>query len=171
MKEISYTELLLNPVTKFADEWVGLVTGKKGDKVNAMTLSWGAIGSIWGHKTGMPVVTIYVRPQRFSKALLDKNDYFTLCFFDGGHKKELGYLGTHSGKDEDKIRAVGFTSTSEEEYSYINEAKMILICRKLYRQTMKEECFLDKSVVEDCYPKKDFHDLYIAQIEKVLIAD
>ena len=34
-----------------------------------------------------------------------------------------------------------------------------------------EEYFLDKSVVEDCYPNRDFHDLYIASIEKVLIAE
>jgi flavin reductase (DIM6/NTAB) family NADH-FMN oxidoreductase RutF len=171
MKEIPYTELQLNPVKKFADEWALLVTGKEGDKVNAMTISWGAIGSLWGHSTGMPVVTIYVRPQRFSKILLDEEEYFTLCFFDGGHKKELAYLGSHSGRNEEKISKVGFTSQSTQDYSYIKESKMVLVCRKLYRQTMKEECFLDKSVVTDMYPKKDFHDLYIAKIEKILIND
>ena len=36
---------------------------------------------------------------------------------------------------------------------------------------MKEECFLDQGVVADCYPQKDFHDLYIAKIEKVLIKE
>ncbi len=81
MKEISYKELNINPITKIADEWVALVTGKSGDKINAMTLSWGEIGSLWGHSSGMPVVTIYVRPQRFSKILLDQEEYFTLCFF------------------------------------------------------------------------------------------
>ncbi len=171
MKEISYKELQMNPVTKIADEWIALVTGKKNDKVNAMTLSWGAIGSLWGHSTGMPVVTIYVRPQRFSKILLDREDYFTLCFFNGKHKKELGYLGSHSGRDEDKLKAVGFTSESNDDYSYINESDMVLVCRKLYRQTMKEECFIDKDVVKDCYPKKDFHDLYIAKIEKILVKE
>lgn len=171
MKEISYKELKLNPVTMIADEWVELVTGKEGDKVNAMTLSWGEIGSLWGHGTGMPVVTIYVRPQRFSKILLDNEDYFTLCFFNGEHKKELAYLGSHSGRDEDKIKKIGFTSTSEKDYSYINESSMVFVCRKLYRQTMKEECFIDKSIIEDCYPKKDFHDIYIAKIEKVFVKE
>ena len=49
MKEISYKDLKINPVTLFSDSWGELVTGKKGDKVNAMTISWGQIGSLWGH--------------------------------------------------------------------------------------------------------------------------
>ncbi len=43
------------------------------------------------------------------------------------------------------------------------------MCKKIYRQTLKEECFIDKNIIEDCYPNKDFHDMYIAKIEKVLI--
>ncbi len=171
MKEIDYKELKFNPTEIFSEGWPEIVTGNLKDKVNAMTISWGEIGSIWGHKCGEPVVTIFVRPQRFSKVLLDKEDYFTLCFFDKKYKKELAYLGTHSGRDEDKLAKVKFTSTSMEQYSYINEANMVFVCRKLYQQTMKEECFLDKSIIMDNYPKKDFHDLYIAKIEKVLIKE
>lgn len=168
MKEISYKELNINPITKIADEWVALVTGKSGDKINAMTLSWGEIGSLWGHSSGMPVVTIYVRPQRFSKILLDQEEYFTLCFFDN-KKKELAYLGSHSGRNEDKIAKVGFHNVILKDYSYIEEASLVLVCKKIYRQTLKEECFIDKNIIEDCYPNKDFHDMYIAKIEKVLI--
>lgn len=168
MKEISYKELNINPITKIADEWVALVTGKSGDKINAMTLSWGEIGSLWGHSSGMPVVTIYVRPQRFSKILLDQEEYFTLCFFDN-KKKELAYLGSHSGRNEDKIAKVGFHNVILKDYSYIEEANLVLVCKKIYRQTLKEECFIDKNIIEDCYANKDFHDMYIAKIEKVLI--
>lgn len=168
MKEISYKELNINPITKIADEWVALVTGKSGDKINAMTLSWGEIGSLWGHSSGMPVVTIYVRPQRFSKILLDQEEYFTLCFFDN-KKKELAYLGSHSGRNEDKIAKIGFHNVILKDYSYIEEANLVLVCKKIYRQTLKEECFIDKNIIEDCYPNKDFHDMYIAKIEKVLI--
>ncbi len=171
MKEISYKQLNLNPVDIFSDGWPELVTGKEGDKINAMTISWGSIGSLWGHGSGIPVATIYVRPQRFSKTLLDKNECFTICFMGEERKKEAAYLGSHSGRNEDKIAATGLSVTTTADYSYINESKMVLVCRKLYRQTMNEESFIDKDVILDCYPKKDFHDLYIARIEKVLIAD
>lgn len=171
MKEITYKELNMNPVDVIANEWVALVTGKNGDKVNAMTLSWGEMGSLWGHHSGMPVVTIYVRPQRFSKELLDKNEYFTLCFFGGKNMRELAYLGSHSGRDEDKIKKLNLHTTSNDDYSYINEASTIFVCRKLYRQRMKEECFLDKEVVNEFYPEKDFHDMYIAQIERIFVKE
>ena len=133
-----------------------------------MTLSWGEIGSLWGHSSGMPVVTIYVRPQRFSKILLDQEEYFTLCFFDN-KKKELAYLESYSGRNEDKIAKVGFHNVILKDYSYIEEANLVLVCKKIYRQTLKEECFIDKNIIEDCYPNKDFHDMYIAKIEKLLI--
>ena len=33
---------------------------------------------------------------------------------------------------------------------------------------LQEEGFLDKEVLEDCYPQRDFHDLYVGEIIKVL---
>ena len=114
------------------------------------------------------MVTIYVRPQRFSKILLDQEEYFTLCFFDN-KKKELAYLGSHSGRNEDKIAKIGFHNVILKDYSYIEEASLVLVCKKIYRQTLKEECFIDKNIIEDCYANKDFHDMYIPKIEKVLI--
>ena len=73
----------------------------------------------------------------------------------------------------DKSAKVGLTPVFDKEYAttYFAEAKLILICRKLYRGRLTEEGFVDKAVLEDCYPNRDFHDLYIAQIEKVLIEE
>ena len=34
-----------------------------------------------------------------------------------------------------------------------------------------EEGFVDKSVVEDCYPKRDLHDMYIGEITKVYVKE
>ncbi|MDY2851066.1 MAG: hypothetical protein SOV55_02985 [Candidatus Borkfalkiaceae bacterium] len=36
---------------------------------------------------------------------------------------------------------------------------------------MKEEFFIDKSVVSEYYPKKDFHDMYIGEITEVFASD
>lgn len=171
MKEISFKDLKINPISLFADEWGVIVTGKKGDKINAMTISWGEIGSLWGHGGGQPVLTVYVRPQRFSKILMDKEVYFTICFFTEKYKKELVYLGTHSGRNEDKISNVNFSSEVLEDYSYIKEAKLVFVCRKIYQQTLTEDSFIDQKIKEDIYPNKDFHDMYIAKIEKVLVKD
>lgn len=135
-----------------------------------MTCSWGHLGSIWGHGGGMPTAVCYVRPQRYTKEFIDREELYTLSFFDG-RRKELGYLGSHSGRDGDKVADVGFTPVFGEGYTYFAEAKLVLVCRKLYRAPLLEEGFIDKQTLEDNYPQRDFHDLYIGEIVKVLVAE
>ena len=48
---------------------------------------------------------------------------------------------------------------------YFIEENTVLVCRKLYAQEMKEECFLDLSLIDKNYPQKDYHTMYVAEIE------
>lgn len=166
MKEISVKELLLNPVTAVGQDWMLITAGTKDTGYNTMTASWGHLGELWG----LPTSVIYVRPQRYTKQFVDREELYTLCFFDG-KKQELAYLGSHSGRDGDKVAAVGFTPAFGDGYTYFEEASLVLVCRKLYRAPLKEEGFLDTAVMDKCYPEKDFHDLYVGEIVKVLAAE
>ena len=149
-----------------------LVTaGNVQNGYNTMTASWGHLGSIWGHGNGGATCVIYVRPQRYTKAFVDREPVFTLTFFDESYRSALGYLGSHSGRDGDKVAHVGLTPVYSDDTTYFAEAKLVLICRKLYQAPLLEENFLSREVVERNYPKRDFHDLYIASIEKVLVQD
>ena len=47
----------------------------------------------------------------------------------------------------------------------------MIVCKKLYQAPLKEEYFLDKETVEKNYPDRDFHDLYVGKIEKILVAE
>ena len=170
MKEIPYSQLTMNPMTLIAKEWMLLTAGTKDRGYNTMTCSWGHLGSIWGHGGGLPTSVCYVRPQRYTKEFVDREDLYTLCFFDG-HKKELGYLGSRSGRDEDKVANVGFTPVFGEGYTYFAEAKLVIVCRKLYQAPLKEEYFLDRETLEKNYPDRDFHDLYVGRIEKILVSE
>ena len=67
-KELPLGEVSLNPFTKLDKEW-GLVTAGNADASNAMTVSWGGMGTIWNK----PVVTIYIRPQRYTKRFVDEH--------------------------------------------------------------------------------------------------
>ncbi len=166
MKEISVKELLLNPVTAIGQEWMLITAGTKENGYNTMTASWGHIGELWG----LPTTVAYVRPQRYTKQFVDREDLYTLCFFDD-KKQELAYLGSHSGRDGDKVAAVGFTPAFGDGYTYFEEARLVLVCRKLYRAPLKAEGFLDTAVMDKCYPERDFHDLYVGEIVKVLAAE
>ena len=170
MKKIDIEELKINPYTKIAKEWM-LITAGNSEKYNTMTASWGHLGSIWGHGGGKPTAVVFIRPTRYTKKFVDENEYFSLCFFDEEYKKDLGYLGTVSGKDEDKVSKTKLTPAYNDKTVYFNEANLVFVCRKLYAQELKEECFIDKAVMNDSYPLRDFHTMYVGEIVETYIKD
>ena len=163
-REVSAEELQFNPFTKIGKEWM-LVTAGDEEKHNTMTASWGGLGRLWNKD----VAFAFIRPQRYTKEFVDSADSFSLCFFGGEKMQELGYLGTVSGRDENKIAKSGLTLTHIDGVPCFEEATTVLLCRKMYVQTLREDCFTDRAVMENSYPQRDFHDLYVAEIMKVLV--
>ena len=166
MQEIERSQLPLDPFALIGGDWFLLTAGTEARGYNTMTCSWGHFGPLWASDTAV----VYVRPQRYTKEFVDREELYTLSFFDG-YKKELGYLGSRSGRDEDKVAAVGLTPVFENGYTYFKEAKLVIVCKKLYQAPLKEEYFLDKETMEKNYPDRDFHDLYVGKIEKILVAE
>ena len=107
MKEITIRELKENPVKLISEDWA-LLTVKDAEKgsCNPMTVSWGSVGELWG----ADMATIYVRESRYTKTLLDNEDYFSLCFFGGKQKEALSFCGSKSGRDINKTEACGLTT-------------------------------------------------------------
>lgn len=169
MKELPVKELIINPFTLISDEWLLITAGNEKNGYNTMTACWGHIGAIWGHGKGLPTSIVYIRPQRYTKEFMDKEEFYTLSFFNKAYKKALGYLGTHSGREENKIEHTNLTPVFDEDTTYFQEAKLVLICRKLYSSSLSEQGFYDKKIMEDNYPQKDFHTMYIGEIVKVLV--
>ena len=163
MKQIEINEFSENPFKLIGSDWM-LITAKKGDKTNMMTASWGGVGILWNK----PVATIYVRPQRYTKEFIDNEEYFSLCVLPEDYRQILNYCGTKSGRDEDKIAETKLTVDESEKAPIFKESRLVLICKKLYAQDLTEQSFIDKSLVEKNYKAKDFHTMYIAEIEKIL---
>ena len=80
-RSVPYDSLSLNPFTKIGKEWALLTAGDENG-FNTMTVSWGAMGFMWGK----PSVTVYIRPQRYTKEFVDTRDTFTLSFFPAAMK-------------------------------------------------------------------------------------
>lgn len=146
------------------DRWMLVAATDKSGRTNAMTASWGGMGVLWGKK----VAFVFIRPQRYTKRFVDEAAKFTLSFFDDSYKNMLGYMGKVSGKDEDKIAKSGLTVTDRNGAPVFKEASLTLVCRKTYRDTLKEENLIDKSIIEKWYPQKDYHDVYVAEIVEEL---
>lgn len=162
-KEIKIKDSHIDPF-ELKDKWM-LITAKKEDgKVNTMTASWGGFGVMWNKE----VVFVVIRPQRYTKEFVDAAESFSLTFFGKEYKKQLAYLGRISGRYEEKIEEAELTILEEDGVPYFEEAETAILVRKLYAQPMGEEFFIDKKPVADWYPEKDFHTLYIGEVEKIL---
>ncbi|MCD8195470.1 MAG: flavin reductase family protein [Coprobacillus sp.] len=166
-KEISLNDIDINFYELFDSRWP-LLGGGTPELNNVMTISWGAIGSLWGHKGGKGTATVYVRDSRYTKKIIEENEYFTLSILPSSYKEELSYIGSHSGYDEDKIEKCNLHRVFSSETMYIEEAEYVLICKKLYKGHFNEEDFIDKNLLEEFYPTKDMHTVYIGDIVKVL---
>lgn len=142
-------------------EWM-LVTAEKDGIVNTMTASWGGFGVLWGKS----VAFVFIRPQRYTYGFTESTREITLSFFGGEYKKELSYLGTHSGKNENKIEKAGLNLCRIDGKPAFSEATVVVTCRKLYSDMIKEECFTDIAMLSH-YAEKDFHRVYVFEIESV----
>ena len=151
-----------NVFSLIGDRWMLVAATDKSGKTNAMTASWGGVGVLWGKK----VAFVFIRPQRYTKKFVDEAERFSLSFFDDSFKKTLGYMGKVSGRDEDKIAKSGLTLSDINGVPVFKEASLTLVCRKLYRQTLEEKWFLETDNIDKWYPQRDYHDVYVAEIEQ-----
>ena len=163
MKEINIRELKDNFVKMISNDWALLTAGAKDD-FNTMTVSWGGIGELWGKD----VCFVFVRPQRYTYEFMEKNDYFSLSFFGGEYKKELGICGSKSGRDIDKMLETGFTPIDLQNAVGIEQAKVNVVLKKLAFQDMKPDGFIDEDIMGN-YANNDFHRVYIGEIVKVIV--
>jgi flavin reductase (DIM6/NTAB) family NADH-FMN oxidoreductase RutF len=160
-KEISPKEIPDNLIKAISDEWMLISAGDESG-YNMMTASWGFAGEMWGHDS----VIAMVRPQRYTMQFIDKSDYFTLSFY--GDRKDIHRVcGSKSGRDVDKTKETGLTPVFSDDTVYFEEARLVLISKKQYVDTLKEECFTDKEPLH--WYDKDYHNIIIGKIEKVLI--
>jgi flavin reductase (DIM6/NTAB) family NADH-FMN oxidoreductase RutF len=162
-KIISTDELRFNPFTRLSRDWI-LITAEVDKNINCMTASWGGAGVMWNR----PVAIIFLRHSRYTKELVDKTDSFSITTFDVSKYKEmLSYMGSVSGRQEDKISKMGLTVDHCDGVPFFDEASYAVICKKLCCQEIQKEN-IPEDILKTMYPKGDQHCMYIGEICKVL---
>lgn len=145
-------------------DWMLITAGSPG-AFNTMTASWGGMGILWGRH----VALVVVRPQRYTFEFMERSMTFSLSFFDEAYRSVLNFCGTHSGRDVDKVAATGLTPlVAADDTVYFAEARLVLVCRKLYAQDLAPDAFVDKTIPPEVYPSRDFHRMYVGEIVQVL---
>ena len=158
------TDLMeMNPFEKIGKDWM-LVTAGNKEKANTMTASWGAVGQMWGHDAAFVVI----RESRFTKEFIDRENMFSLSFPKDNYRKAMKFLGTVSGRNEDKIAEAGINIGYYNGVPYVDEADLVFICRVMSATKIKPEEFIDKGIDASWYKDKDYHTLYIAEITDML---
>lgn len=156
-----------------------LITTKADGKVNTMTIGWGHIGIEWGKAT----FVAYVRESRHTKSMLDKCGEFTINVPIGECDKTiLGFCGTKSGRDTDKIAAMNLTLEEANVISVpgIRELPLTLECKVIYKQE-QDLSALPEAILDRYYPQnvpgdnpgsnRDAHTAYYGEIVSAYIIE
>lgn len=151
-----------NPFSLIGNEWM-LITAGNGTHCNTMTASWGGVGVLWN----LPVAFSFVRPQRYTYEFMEQADTYSLSFLPEEYRPALRYCGSHSGRDGDKFAAAGLSVVYENGTPCIEQARLILCCRKLHTVDFTPEQFADSTLLTH-YKANDFHRQYIGEIVQVL---
>lgn len=166
-KTLPIEQINENFIKNIGTEWMLITAGNK-DKHNMMTASWGFAGVMWG----FPCAIAAIRPQRYTLEFVEKEKYYSLSFY-GEDKKLHGICGKKSGRDMDKTAATGLTPIFDNETGtpYFNEARLVLICEKVYQQDLNKDGFLSDDIPNTVYAANDYHKMIYGKIVKALIKE
>ena len=163
-RPIDAAEIRENAVNLFNKRWALLTAGTFEDH-NTMTVSWGAMGELWNK----PMITVYVRPTRYTYNYMEKEEYFTLSFFGEECRELLTFCGTKSGRDVNKEFLCGITPVKHSTGSiYFEQAELVIVCKKLYSDDLHPEGFTDKQLCEE-QMADTLHKIYFGEITEVLL--
>lgn len=155
-------------VFKMFDEDWGLLTAGSIDDYNTMTIGWGSMGTLWSmNGKNRPVVNVYVKPIRHTCNYVLENDYFTVSFFPREYRKDLGILGTKSGKDCDKVALTKLTPVELEHGVTFKEASLTFVCKKLYGQSFDVDK-IPEEIVERYYKEEEPHYMFVGEVVESL---
>lgn len=139
-----------------------VVQDKKG-RVNVMTIGWAQAGVIWGE----PIMTVLVRPSRYTHDFLENAAHFSVCVPRRGElKKELAFCGSKSGREYDKVRACALKlkEGKRKDLKYIDGCGLVYQCEMYGKTALKRET-LHPEALEKYYPGADApHTLYFGKI-------
>lgn len=155
-------EFQVDAFAKFDRQWALLCAGGR-EHYNAMTISWGGLGTLWGR----PVATVYVKPIRYTYQFMEESEYFTVSFYPEEYRKALDVMGSQSGRDCDKVSVAGLTPRDVSGTVTFEEAEVTLLCKKIYYQDLDVEN-MPADVVRAFYVTEEPHRMYIGQVIEVL---
>jgi len=141
-----------------------LVCGNEETRENVITLGWLQFGVIWNE----PVVSILVRPTRYSFELLKFHNEFTINIMPDEYNDVLQFCGSNSGKYLDKFSETRLKKINSREVktSSLKDAELTLECKTLYKGGIVPDNLSDL-VLAKFYRDGDYHVIIDASISYI----
>ena len=127
-------ELLMNPFQKFHKE-TAIITGGDPKNYNSLVVGWGEMGVLWQK----PVITIYVKHERYTWEFLERGEFFTVSFLSRKHRKKLGFIGSKSGrniKNKEKESGLHVINKGPGLGIIFEESVETYVCKLIYKHAM-----------------------------------
>ena len=130
---------------------VGCADPASGVKPNLITIAWAG-----GVCSKPPMVSVSIRKERFSHAIISRTGEFTVNLVGKELCKAMDFCGVKSGRDVDKFAHLGLTAVPApglESAVGVGEAPAFLSCKV-------------QQIIE-----LGSHDLFIGEVKQVSVAD
>jgi len=138
-----------------------LVSLDEKGKANPMTVGWGTIGSVWGK----PMWLVLVRPSRYTYPCIEQTGDFTVNVPPPDLAEAVLHCGTVSGRDEDKLAALGLTASGSRTVNspVIDQCLIHYECRVVHANDIVPGN-LASEIQTGAYTSGDYHRVYWGEI-------
>jgi len=135
---------------------------------NVMTIGWATLGIVWAR----PILTVLVRPSRFTYPLIEEVGDFTVNVPDRSMEEAVHYCGTVSGRAEDKFEGSGLTATPSRHVCspVIEECLLHYECQVVHKHDL-DPGTLTEAIQGQFYSQGDFHRVYYGEVLAVYGVD
>ncbi len=157
-QSLTLSEAFSSTLDPLAGDGILLVAG---DLPNPMTIGWATFGHIWNR----PVLTVMVRPVRYTYEKMEAVTDFSVCVLPEHLKTALDLCGTRSGRDIDKLAAAGLHAEKCKSANafFLAESILHFECRIIHKHLLDPSA-LNPAILKRYYPKNDFHMVYYGEI-------
>ena len=156
------SDINIDAFNLFHDHWALLTAGSFVSH-NSMTISWGEMGTLWNKK----VVTVFVKPCRYTYQFMEENEYFVVSFFEEKYRDSLSKMGSVSGEDINKDEFSNLTPHNHNSLTIYKEASLTIICKKIYHNDLDIKQIPEEEKVL-YYSHQAPHRMYIGEVIEII---
>jgi flavin reductase (DIM6/NTAB) family NADH-FMN oxidoreductase RutF len=130
-------------------------------KPNVMTIGWLTGGTIWSK----PILTVLVRPSRFTYSRLAQVNEFTVNVLPAAFAEAIQHCGAASGCDGDKFAHTGLKPVAAQEIRVpiIEQGVVHYECRVVHTNEVIP-ANLAADIKASAYTNGDFHRIYFGEL-------